>query len=126
MVDKKRYLQSVNMRDDRHDSERRTRTKSQILSFAKQLLSGQLGVIAASRELSPLRHEVGTELAEVLVVFTGIDSETAALPIGEVRQKWSPEALERKDRDISEAEKFYRDTAIEAATRLLQMLEVPS
>jgi len=126
MVDKKRYLQSVNMRDDRHDSERRTRTKSQILSFAKQLLSGQLGVIAASQELSPLRHEVETELAEVLVVFTGIDSETAALPIGEVRQKWSPEALERKDRDISEAEKFYRDTAIEAATRLLQMLEVPS
>jgi len=126
MVGKKRYLQSVNIRDDRHDSEHRTCTKSQILSFAKQLLSGQLGVIAASRELSPLRHEVETELAEVLVVFTGIDSETAALPIGKVRQKWSPEALERKDRDISEAEKFYRDTAIEAATRLLQMLEVPS
>jgi Protein of unknown function (DUF2489) len=116
----------VNVRNDKHDSEDRTRAKTQILSFAKQLLSGQLGVIAASRELSPLRHEVETEVAEVLVAFTAIDSETDALPIGEVRQHWSPEALERKDREITQAEEYYRDKAIEAATRLLQLLEVPS
>jgi hypothetical protein len=116
----------VNPVDDKHEAEGRRRAKSQILSLAKQLLTGQLGVIAAARELSPLRHEVETELAEVLVAFTAIDSETAALPIGEVRQHWSPEALERKDREITEAEQYYRDTAIEAATRLLQLIEVPS
>jgi len=116
----------VNAADGQDDPGGRAHAKSQILSLAKQLLSGQLGVIAASRELSPLRHRVETDLAEVLVVFTGIDSETDALPIGEVRQHWSPDALERKDREIADAEKFYRDTAIEAATRLLQILEVPS
>ena len=116
----------MNAGDDQHDSEGRARAKSQILALAKQLLSGQLGVIAASRELSPLRHEVEPEIAQVLVAFTAVDSETDALPIGEVRQYWSPEALERKDREITEAEKFYRATAIEAATRLLQLLEVPS
>jgi hypothetical protein len=47
----------------------------------------QFGAIAASRKLSPLRHKVETELAEVLVVFTAIDSETVELPIGEVRQQ---------------------------------------
>jgi hypothetical protein len=123
---KKRYLESVNPGDDQHDSVGRRRAKSQILSLAKQLLTGQLGVIAASRELSPLRHEVESELAGVLVVFTAIDSETDALPIGEVRQHWSQEALERKDREITDAEEHYRDTAMEAATRLLQLLEVPS
>jgi hypothetical protein len=126
MAGKKRYLESVNSVDDQHEAEGRRRAKSQILSLAKQLLTGQLGVIAAARELSPLRHEVETELAEVLVAFTTIDSETAALPIGEVRLHWSPEALERKDREITEAEQYYRDTAIEAATRLLQLIEVPS
>jgi hypothetical protein len=62
----------------------------------------------------------------VLVVFTAIDSETDALPIGEVRQHWSSEALERKESETTAAERSYRNTAIEAATRLLQMLEVPS
>jgi hypothetical protein len=116
----------VNAAADRNDTQNRARAKSQILSLAKQLLAGQLGVIAASRELSPLRHQVEAELTEVLVVFTGIDSETDALPIGEVRQHWSAESLVRTDHEITEAETFYRDTAIEAATRLLQMLEVPS
>jgi hypothetical protein len=73
--------------------------------------------------LGRFRHEVDTELAEVLVVFTAIDSETDALPIGEVRQLWSPEALERKDHEITKAEHFYHCTAREAATRLIQLLE---
>ena len=33
-------------------------------------------------------------------------------------------ALERKDREIAEAEEFYRDSAMEAATRLVCLLEV--
>jgi hypothetical protein len=47
------------------------------------------------------------------------------LPIGDVREHWSPEALERKDREIIEVENFYRQPATEAATRLLQLLETP-
>jgi hypothetical protein len=104
----------------------RTIPESQILSLAKQFLAGQLGVIAASRKLSPLRHEVEAELAEVLVVFTGIDSETDTLPIGDARQHWGPEALARKDTEIMEVEKFYRQSATEAAKRLLQLLETAS
>lgn len=114
------------MNPESEQPRRPTIPESQILSLAKQFLGGQLGVIAASRKLSPLRHEVKAELAEVLLVFTGIDSETDTLPIGDVRQHWSPEALERKDREITEAENVYREPAIEAATRLLKLLETPS
>jgi hypothetical protein len=126
MGGKKRYLTLMKLEEDQHNLERRANAKSRILSLAKLLLSGQLGVIAASRELGPLRHEVEAGIAEVLVTFAGIDSETGTLPIGEVRQHWGPEALDRKDREIREAEEFYRDTAMQAATRLLQLLEVPS
>ena len=62
----------------------------------------------------------------MLVVFTGIDSGTDALPVGEVRQHWRPEALKLKDREIAEAERFFRETAVEAATRLIEMIEIPS
>jgi len=40
--------------DDQQDAEAKARAKAQILSLAKQLLAGQLSVIAASQELSPL------------------------------------------------------------------------
>ncbi len=113
------------MNPESEQPRQRTIPESQILSLARQFLGGQLGVIAASRKLSPLRHQVWAELAEVLVVFTGIDSETDTLPIGDVREHWSPEALERKDREIIEVENFHRQPATEAATRLLQLLETP-
>ena len=61
---------------------------------------------------------------EILLIFTGIASETDGLPVGAVRQQWSAEALERKDREIAEGEEFYRDSAMEAATRLVCLLEV--
>ena len=99
---------------------------TQVLHIAKQLLAGRLGVIAASRELSRLRHDVEPQVAEVLLTFVGIDSETDTLPIGAVRKEWNPEALERKDRQIVEAERFYRDSAIESACKLIRLLEGPS
>ena len=62
-------LDSVNPENEQFSPRQRTLAESQILSLAKQFLGGQLGVIAASRELSPLRHEVEADLAEVLLVF---------------------------------------------------------
>jgi hypothetical protein len=99
-------------------------SKIRVLSLAKQLLAGRLGVIAAARELAPLRHDAEPELSEILLVFTGIASETDGLPVGAVRRQWSAEALERKDREIAEAEEFYRGSAMEAATRLVRLLEI--
>ena len=83
-------------------------------------------MIAASRLLSHFRQEAEPEVAEVLLTFVGIDSETDALPIGAVRDNWGPEALKRKDREIAEAEQFYRETALNAAAELLRLLDVPS
>lgn len=104
---------------------RQRNTEIEILHIAKELVAGRLGVIAASRELNRLRHHVEPEVAELLLTFEGIDSETDTLPIGEVRKQWNPEALERKDREIGEAEGFYRDSAVEAAGKLIRLLDAP-
>jgi hypothetical protein len=116
----------VSERDNSQLSERERNIRVQILEVAKQLIAGQVGVIAASRQLSHLRHEVEPRVAEVLLTFTGIDSETDALPIGRVRKEWNQDALKVKDREIEDAERFYRDSAMSAAAELIRLLDVPS
>jgi hypothetical protein len=107
-------------------SEHQEQIRGQILDVAKELIGGRLGVIAASRELSRLRHDVEPQLAEILLTFAGIDSETDALPIGRVRKGWNRDAPDRKDREIAEAELLYRESAMAAATELIRLLDVPS
>lgn len=109
---------------DNEVSERQRSVQIYILEIAKKLVSGRLSVIAASRELSRLRHDAPPQLAEPLLTFAGIDSETDTLPIGGVRKEWNEDALKEKDRQITEAEKFYRKSAMNAAAKLIRLLDV--
>lgn len=109
----------------KYDLERQEQIRLRILRIARQLVPGEIGVIAAARELGYLRHEVEPQVAKVLLTFTGIDSETDALPVGDVRKEWSPDALRRKDREIANSEDFYRNSAINAASELIRLLEAP-
>jgi|ERR1700722_6302862 hypothetical protein len=104
-------------------SEHQRSIEIEILGTAKQLIAGRLGVIAASRELSRFRYDVEPQIAKVLLTFAGIDSETDTLPIGEVRKEWSRESLDRKDKEIKEAELIYRDSAMSAAADLIRLLD---
>jgi hypothetical protein len=122
----KQYCKCVNERNNKQPSGREANVRFQILDVAKQLVAGRLGVIAAARQLSPLRHEAEPQVAEVLLTFAGIDSETDVLPIGKVREAWNPEALKRKEHEIVEAEQFYRASAMNAAAELIRLLDVPS
>jgi hypothetical protein len=98
----------------------------EILLIAKQFLAGgKSGVIETARALAPLRHDADSEVNQLLLTFTGIDSETDTLPVGHVRSYWAPDALEQKDREIARAEGFYREAAVDAATRLIQLLDYP-
>jgi hypothetical protein len=56
-------------------------------------------------------------------IFTAIDSETDALPLGEVRQYWDQAALERLEPDIREAERWAREAGRSACISLIQRFE---
>jgi DNA-directed RNA polymerase subunit RPC12/RpoP len=99
--------------------------QQEILGTAKQLIADRLGVLAASRKLAGLRQYVEPQIAEVLLIFVGIDSETDTVSIGAERKQWNREALLQKDQEIEEAEQFYRDSAIKAASELIRLLESP-
>lgn len=122
----KQHRISVSRHDAKEALERQNHLRVHILHVAKQLMAGEIGVIAASRELGYLRHEVEPRVAEILVTFAAIDSETDTLPIGKVRKEWHPDALRRKDKEIVEAEQFYRDSATNAAVELIRLLDASS
>jgi hypothetical protein len=104
---------------------RPTGPNREILLLAKQFIAGKAGVIETARALAPLRHDADSEVHELLRTFKEIDSETDTLPVGHVRSYWAPDALEQKNGEIARAEDFYRKAAVEAATRLIQLLDDP-
>jgi hypothetical protein len=93
-------------------------TCSQIVACADDLLADRLGVIAASRLLFPLVHEVRASADPDFNLFVLIYSESDALPVGSERSTWSTAALEREDVKIAGFEARWREAAHSAAGRL--------
>lgn len=99
-----------------------------MLELAKQLTSGEPGIVATARALVPFRDEVGAtepEIGALLEIFAGLDSETDAFPLGEVRQYWSPASLERGNSKLAAAERSWRERAMDAGSQLVRLLEGP-
>ena len=101
--------------------------RQKIAKVAQRVLDGSIGIIAAAREIHSLCcGQVGLDERDPdLNTFVGIDSETDALPVGEVRKHWAPDALAKKDIEIARREAMYRDSALEAAAHLVARFTLP-
>jgi hypothetical protein len=111
--------------DYRYNIEYRAIARAEMRDIAKRFLAGELGVIEASRALSPFWDMVSQEDLEPHIrAFVGINSDTDALPVGDVREYWASEALVGKDREISDAEAKWRDWGREAAEAIVQLLKM--
>jgi anthranilate phosphoribosyltransferase len=75
----------------------------QMLAKATAFLEGQAGPIETARSLAAFRGK-DENLDELLLTFVAVDSETDALPLGDVRKLWDAEALKRRDIEIAKAE----------------------
>lgn len=72
-----------------------------IVRTAADMLDGRVGFFIGSRKMRSLLIESGLDLSDPeLKIFTAIDSETDALPLGDVRQHWDAEALRRLEPEI--------------------------
>ena len=91
-----------------------------IRARALDLVEGRLGVIETARAIAKLGYWTGLRDDEDVLTFVAIDSETASFPMGEVRKLWADHALVRLDAEIAAAEALYRESALEAASRLAQ------
>ena len=88
--------------------------------IAAAVLDGRTTVLEAVRELIPLAHTDAIADEEDRTLVIAIDSETDALPVGEVRKQWAPHALEAKDAEIARAEELYKAQFLEACKRMAE------
>lgn len=104
--------------------------RGKIVVICEAMLKEKIGVIAGSRilnrlEFELLHNEVGQfQRDEDFLTFVAIDSETDHLPVDFERKNWSAEALERKDKEIAEAEAFYKDDAFAACKKLIERFDI--
>ena len=96
-----------------------------IVAICEAMLNGKIGIIAGSRSLQSLGFELFKEHNEDFLIFLGIDSQTDHLPVDKERMNWNLEALDRKDVEISEWEKFYSDDALSQCTKLVEKFRFP-
>lgn len=95
-----------------------------IVRTAADMLEGRVGLLIGSRKLRSLLFEFGVErLGPELLVFTAIDSETDALPIGDVRQYWDEGALRQLAPEIQNAERWAREVGSPACVVLIRRFE---
>jgi len=66
-----------------------------------------------------IRAAVAEESNKLFDPFVGVDSETDAFPLGEVRAHWSKEALARADDERRATEEHYRPYLIDASDALI-------
>jgi len=112
-----RFLAAENERNAR-DAEYFLR--GQIVAICESILAEEIGVIAGSRRLSRLGLHFYGARDKDFITFDGVATETDHLPVDSERANWSPEALERKDREIAQAEKIYKEDVLSACRKLLE------
>jgi hypothetical protein len=103
-----------------YNEEHRRLASAKIVAIAQRILSGELGIVAGARQLSGLRFDVDAERDSDFIFFVGVDSETDHLPVGEVRSRWSVDALKAKDQELQAYEASVRESAFEVCRSLIQ------
>ncbi len=97
--------------------------KKEALAVAQDMLDGKKGVIEGARLLVNLRPGVTRdEFDPYFLPFVAIASETDGLPVGEERKLWADYALEKKDKEIRQAEDSFREEALTACRALIAWL----
>jgi len=109
--------------DYRCNLEYRATVRARMRALANGVVTGDVGLILAARELQGFRDGVEPEIGDLLDVFVGLNSETDALPVGPERSLWNAEALVRKDEEIRVMEQQWRERAVDAARQLVRLLE---
>lgn len=111
--------------DYRYNLEYRESVHAEMLAIVRTFLSGDRGVIETARLLCSYSDIPDERICKFVYQFSYINDFTDALPMGDVRQHWQPEALKLQDELIEKAELQWKDPAEEAARRLVPLLTAP-
>ena len=97
--------------------------RTKITETLNLMLAGRLSYIEGARTVNGWSNKSGYDtLSGPFVTFVAIDSETDAVPIGEVRERWAPDAVAKHIAEWEQSEtwaKQYGEPACHEALALL-------
>jgi len=91
-------------------------SEARIVSVAKKMLSGDMGIVEGSR----LINGVSGRDDDLLDIFMLIASETEDFPVGDLRSLWEKGALERIERRTEAYIDQLRDEVLKTCEMLIQ------
>jgi len=96
------------------------RAQNTIAETARQMLGGFISFIEGSRKIASLQGAANIrENDPDFDVFVVIVSETDALPVGEIRDLWKPEALVKLQPEIDRSEIWAKSVGTPGCQRLI-------
>ena len=98
------------------------RSMSETKTLAKTILSGEIGILAGSREMVHLYHGLGLD-DRSFDVFKALDSETDDCLLEPIAIPISVDRREKNSRQIREYEEFYREEIFERCRLFPEELE---
>ncbi len=78
-----------------------TSIEARIADKARQVLSGDVGIVEGSRQLVQLAGRLDERDDVLFAPIVAVESETEDIPFGETRLHWSEESLRRKDEAVA-------------------------
>ena len=94
--------------------------RRRVAETAAGMLDGTVPFLEGVRVLTGLRDKVGVaQDDEDFMIFVVVDSETDALPVGEVRKHWATEALQRLEPEIEDATQWAKQFSGAACVSLV-------
>ena len=106
-----------------YNEEHRRFAGIKVVAIARNILSGESGIVAGARQLVGWRFDLGAEQDPDFTYFVGLDSETDGFPIGEARSRWSADALKSKDEQLRAYEASVRNVVFRICRNLIQKYE---
>ena len=97
-----------------------THQRIEISAIARDILDGRTTWVEGARAITARRFDADLERDEDIIPFVGIDSETDALPYGEMQSLWKPEALAKLQPEIDKAEAWARTIAAKHCHNLIE------
>ena len=94
-----------------------------VVQVSRSILNQTMGVTDGARRLAALRFRVRAESDSDFLVFAGIDSETDNFPLGDIRSRWSQDALARSDGERKRIEAHWRQSVEMACRSLIHKYE---
>ncbi len=89
--------------------------RKQAVDLAAGIVAGSIPLLDGCHRLAALGHRVGVPYDDPnFRMFSVIESETDALPIGPIRKEWAPDALAELAPELLHAEAWARPMAMRA------------